>query len=314
MKAYSVDLRERVYQAYQQRKGTVAEVAQQLQVSASFIYKLERQHEALGHVAPLPPGGGPPAPFTPAQEAQLRSWVREQPDATLAELSPRCEREQKVVVSASTLCRVLQKLKLPRKKKTFVAAERDPARRQEFAQAAQDWPAEELIFLDEIGINTDLARGYGRAQPGERVREERPANTPPNTSVIGALGAGGLVSCLAIEGAADGECFSRFVEEMLAPDLQPGQVVLLDNAAIHKSPRVQKAVADAGARLEFLPAYSPDFNPLEECWSKVKTGLRAVAARTRQKLLQGLRRILPTITQEDTRGWFQHAGYNFSST
>lgn len=166
--------------------------------------------------------------------------------------------------------------------------------------------------MDEMGINLDLARSHGRAPSGERLVEKRPVNTPASTSVIGALGAKGMLASLAIEGAVDGECFARFVEECLAPHLRPGHLVFMDNVATHKSERVEKAIGQTGAVLLFLPPYSPDFNPIEECWSKIKAGLRAIAARTKSKLFQGLRKVLTQIQPSDIRGWFSHCGYNFS--
>jgi transposase len=157
-----------------------------------------------------------------------------------------------------------------------------------------------------------MGRSHGRAEPGKRVKEERPVNTPENTTVIGALGAEGMVSCLAVEGAADGEVFCRFIEEMLAPNLKPGQVVLMDNVPTHKSKRIEKAIEQRGAGLVYVPAYSPDLNPIDECWSKVKQTLRTLAARTKEKLMDGLKKALELITPEDIRGWFEHAGYIFT--
>lgn len=183
----------------------------------------------------------------------------------------------------------------------------------EFAVAASDLAGEELVFVDEMGINTDMARRYGRALPGIRVVEKRPVNTPPNTSVIGALGVRGMITCLSVEGAIDSQCFCQFIEQMLVPQLQLGQVVLMDNVSTHKSERVAQAIEGAGAGLVYLPAYSPDFNPIEECWSKIKESLRAGAARTKDKLMGGLTKALATITLQDILGWFNHSGYYFSA-
>lgn len=173
--------------------------------------------------------------------------------------------------------------------------------------------ATDMIFVDEMGINLDMSRAYGRAPKGERVVEEKPANTPSNTTVIGALGAKGLIASLSVEGSADGECFSRFVEQMLAPALEPGQVVLMDNVKTHKSPRVLQAIEAAGAGLVYLPAYSPDLNPIEECWSKMKGILRTKAARAKGKLMAALKEAIEAVTPENIRGWYEHSGYYFSS-
>lgn len=198
------------------------------------------------------------------------------------------------------------------KKKTCRASEANEEERAEFRDLASGLAAEELIFVDETGINVDLGRTYGRSPVGEPIMESRPVNTPQNLSVIGALGARGLLTSLCVEGAVDGECFAQFVEEMLVPELEPGQIVLMDNVAVHKSDRVQKALERAGAVLIFLPPYSPDLNPIEECWSKIKAGLRAVAARTRNKLLRGLKTVLAQITPHHIEGWFRHCGYNLA--
>lgn len=170
-----------------------------------------------------------------------------------------------------------------------------------------------MIFVDEMGINLDMSRSHGRAPKGERVEEKKPANTPPSTTVIGALGAKGLITCMSVEGSADGETFNAFIEQMLAPELKPGQVVLMDNVNTHKSPRVMKAIEEAGAGLIFLPAYSPDLNPIEECWSKVKEHLRAKAARVKSKLMKALKEAIEAVTPENVAGWYEHSGYYSTS-
>ena len=194
-----------------------------------------------------------------------------------------------------------------------MASERNEAERAEFSQSAGECLAgEDLYFVDEMGINIDMSRRYARAPKGERVVEEKPANIPENTSVVGALGAEGMVASMCVKGPVDGECFCQFIEQMLAPNLRPGQVVLMDNLNTHKSKRVEKAIEEAGASLIYLPPYSPDLNPIEECWSKVKTYLRSRAVREKSKLQAALKAAFATITHENIKGWFNHAGYNFS--
>lgn len=164
-----------------------------------------------------------------------------------------------------------------------------------------------------MGINLNLSRHYGRAPRGVRVVEAVPVNTPVNTSFVGALGARKMLAGVCLEGAVDQESFACFAEQMLAPKLKRGQVVLIDNAAPHQSERVQRAIEAVGAILIYLPAYSPDYNPIEECWSKLKAFLRARAARTRKDLWRALQQALATITPQNIAGWFHHAGYYFSS-
>jgi transposase len=167
-----------------------------------------------------------------------------------------------------------------------------------------------LIFVDETGCNLNLARRYGRAPKGVRLVDRSvPRNTPVNRSLVGALSAQGLLTSMEVEGAIDGDAFFVFLEAFLGPCLRPGDVVLMDNLSTHKSARMTEAIQARGAEVIFLPRYSPDFNPIEGAWSKLKAYLRKVAARTPAALAQALDRGLAKITAANARGWFQHAGY-----
>jgi len=310
MKPYPIELRERVWQAVQQRQGTpIAAIAQLFQVSESFIYNLLRQWKQTGSLAPKPHRGGRPAALDKTKLAQLRQMVQEQPDATLAELQQRLCAQTRVQRSRPTICRALQKLGLKRKQKRFFARERDPGKRRAFLRRVQKLDVHKLVFIDEMGANINLSRTHARAPQAQRVEEALPSSTPKGLSVAGALNDHELLATCCLPGAFDAPAFAAFVAQMVAPRLKAGDCVVLDNVALHKSPQVTQAVESAGAQLLPLPAYSPDFDPMEPCWSKVKAYLRQLKARTFKALFKGVAAGLRRITPEDIRGWFAHCGY-----
>jgi transposase len=168
---------------------------------------------------------------------------------------------------------------------------------------AQSW------FLDEFGVHLAMSRAYARAPRGARAVVVEPFQTGGNCSVIGALTLAGVQAPLMIDGPLDGQVLELYVEHLLAPLLQPGDVVFWDNVPTHKNVRVRVLIEATGARIEPLPAYSPDFNPKEECISKVKAELKRVQADTKHKLRNALKRAYAKVTLADIRGWFQHCGY-----
>ncbi len=172
--------------------------------------------------------------------------------------------------------------------------------------------SEELLFLDEFGINLAMTRAYARAPLGARVRVTEPFHHGSNISVISAMGVHGVCAPLMIEGAVNSEVFELYVQHLLVPCLHPGNIVLLDNVKFHYTPKAIELIEAAGARVLYLPAYSPDFNPIEGCIAKLKTALRSFKARTKRKLANALARAIALVTKEDIRGWVEHCGYVFS--
>ena len=170
--------------------------------------------------------------------------------------------------------------------------------------------AERLVFLDESGIDTRLTRTHGRAPQGERARGHAPWKRRRLT-LIAALGLGGIVAMMTITAATDAAVFLAFIEGVLAPALKrrPEAVLVLDNLAVHKTPAVRAALDRAGISYRYLPSYSPDFNPMEPCWAKLKAHFRARAARSMEALEAELPSALRTITPADAQGWFRHCAY-----
>ena len=166
-----------------------------------------------------------------------------------------------------------------------------------------------LKFIDESGTNLGFTRHFGRARPGQRIVEGTPGNSGPHYTLIAALSTCGVEAPWMLEGAMDGTAFEVYVEQVLVPTLHPGDIVIMDNLSIHKAPRIRTLIESAGARLEFLPPYSPDFNPIELCWSKVKTALRAAKARRFELLLDALNDAMGKVTSQDAKAWFAHCGY-----
>jgi len=165
------------------------------------------------------------------------------------------------------------------------------------------------VFLDESGVTTEMTRRYGRALRGERVVEGAPAGHWRTLTLLGALTAEGMLATMTIESPTDGDVFLAYLEQVLCPRLQPGQVVILDNLAAHKVAGVRSLIEARGAQLLYLPPYSPAFNPLEQAWSTLKQRLRAAKARIVEALEQAAAEAIGAITADNAAAWFTHCGY-----
>lgn len=154
-----------------------------------------------------------------------------------------------------------------------------------------------------------MTRSYARSPIGERAICSAPVNYGNNVTIIGALGLSGLVASMSINGSTDGDVFITFIREVLVPELRPNDVIIMDNLNVHKNLEVEKVINKAGSLLIFLPPYSPDLNPIEQCWSKIKAYLRSVEARTRDALDQAITDAIKSITPQDAYSWFSHRGY-----
>jgi transposase len=191
----------------------------------------------------------------------------------------------------------------------MASSERDERRRRSFARYVKGIISERFVFVDECSTNISLSPTYARAPRGERARGKAPRNWGKNVSLVCAIDSGGVKPSMSVEGAVDGRAFETYVERFLAPNLKGGQIVVMDNLSVHKSKRVKRLIEEAGAALLLLPPYSPDMNPIEEVFSKLKATLRKAGARTREALVEATGRALDAITPEDIRGFFSDCGY-----
>lgn len=165
------------------------------------------------------------------------------------------------------------------------------------------------MFLDESGVTTEMTRRYGWGPRSERVSEAVPAGHWRTLTVLAALTTSGVLASMTIESPSDGDVFLAFVEPVLAPRLEAGHVVVLDNLAAHKVPGIRQLIENRGAQLLYLPPYSPDFNPIEQAWSKLKQLLRAVKARMLDQLEPAIAQAIAAITPQNAQAFFRHCGY-----
>jgi transposase len=196
--------------------------------------------------------------------------------------------------------------------KTLAAAERDEQARSAWRRRIGLLDPRRLVFVDECGANIGLVPLRARAPKGERAHGKAPRNRGKNTTLLASMALSGMGPCVAVDGPTTKAVFEAYVEQVLAPSLSPGQVIVLDNLAAHKGERVQKLVETRGCGLLFLPSYSPDFNPIEEAFSKIKGILRRVKARTRGALVEAIGRALDAVSEHDARGFLVHCGYSLS--
>jgi len=171
---------------------------------------------------------------------------------------------------------------------------------------------EKLVFIDESGAKTNMTRLYGRAKAGQRVIDNAPESHWCTTTMISSVRLDGSTACMVVDGATDKEVFQAYVQHILLPTLKAGDIVVMDNLSSHKNNQVKTMIESAGAQLRFLPPYSPDLNPIEKMWSKIKAILRTLKARTEEALINAIAEALEAVTASDAKGWFESCGYTFS--
>jgi transposase len=181
--------------------------------------------------------------------------------------------------------------------------------RSEFWQAMLGILAKDLIFIDESGVNLTLTRLFARSPKGQRAYGTRPQKRGKNVSMIGAISLSGVVAQINLIGSTDGLTFEAFISQRLVPQLWVGACVVMDNCSIHKGAEIEALLNQAGARLIYLPPYSPDFSPIENCWSKIKRVLRSIEARTYPDLAQAIQSAFEQVSLNDLRNWFTHCCY-----
>ena len=194
-------------------------------------------------------------------------------------------------------------------KKSLHAAERDSRenllRREAFVESLRAVAPEDLIYLDESGVSTQMTRLYARAEGGQRVRDAVPGGHWKMLTILGAMSVDGMIAAMTVQAATDREVFLAYLDRVLCPKLRPGHVVVMDNLSSHKVAGVRERIEACGATLTYLPPYSPDLNPIEKAWSKLKQALRANQARTVEALHDAVANLLPTLSANDANAWFR---------
>ena len=284
MPAVSLDLR-RLFLRDRQAGHSIRQIARQYGVSHTGVHRIPIRLEERETLEPKKQRHGP-LPSWAGRERELLEAVEATPDATLAELCVGLK------MSVSVLDRALRVLKITRKKKTLHAAEQD---RPDVREARDAWhgkiaevPAEKLVFVDETSSNTSMTRTHGRCPVGERLVMPVPHGHWMTLTLVCALRTSGLVADRVLDRPLKKFSFLDWVRECLVPTLQKGDVVVMDDLPIHKCPEVGKLIEGAGARLEYLPKYSPDFNPIERAFGRLKAMLKKAQERT----VAGLKELL----------------------
>ena len=247
-----------------------------------------------------------------AYGAVLLGVIEAQVDISLVELAELLRRDHGLPVAPSTVWRFLKRHDITIKK-TAHASEQDrpdvAERRQAWFDSQPDLDPDKLVFIDETGASTKMARLRGRAKRGERCRAAVPLGHWKTTTFTGALRLSGMTAPMVLDGPIDREMFQAYVEQVLAPTLCHGDTIIMDNLPAHRPPAVRAAIEAVGARLLYLPPYSPDFNPIENAFAKLTACLRKAAARTINDLWAAIRDILPLFTPDECANYFTAAGY-----
>jgi transposase len=310
MQALSLDLRERIVKSWQQGQSKSA-IARAFLVSLSSVKRFIKRYQTFGHVEPTMQGHMH-SKLNSGLRKRLARQLEAHPDFTLAQHAAWWNRRhgEDVRVSESLLSRFFFHLGWTRKKKTVGATERTEAEREVFRAMMKTLPVEQVVVLDEIGTRIGLIPLYARAPRGCRAYDHAIQNYGRNVTLLASMTVEGIQAAMTVEGAVNEAVFEAYVRQVLVPTLHPGQIVILDNLSSHKTDRVLDLLTSASCQVLFLPAYSPDFSPIEEAFSKFKAFLRQCRCRTIPALIKAIAQGLDKITAEDARGWFAHAGFS----
>ena len=314
---YSQDLRQRVI-GFMALGGSARAAAMRFDVSVSSAIRWAQRWRAEGHARPRAMGGDRRSRLG-EHRARVLQLVARQPDLTLQEIRGALAASCGITVGLSTVHRFLGAHNLTRKKRPYTRPSRAaPARpdRPDVAEARRVFirrqPAldpKRLVFIDETWAATNMTRRYGRCARGLRLRASVPHGHWKLTTLVAGLRTAGISAPYVFEGAINGQRFRAYIEQMLAPTLAPGDIVLLDNLRSHKVAGIAEAIAARGAQLIYLPPYSPDLNPIEQAFAKYKALLRKAAERTVESLWQTIGRIADLFSPAECRNFFNSAGY-----
>ena len=307
----SQDLRVRVIEAV--RTGASRrQAAARFGVSVSSAIRWVAEWRASGRTAPRAQGGDRRSDRIEAEAAFLLSRVAETPDVTLASWASAVARAGRPGGGQHALALLRPPLHHAEKKSAHAAEQERPdvkARRLAWFEAQPELDPARLVFIDETGASTKMARLRGRAPRGARCRAAIPHGHWKTTTLVAALRLGGMTAPMVIDGAMNGEAFRAYVRHMLAPSLGPGDIVVMDNLPAHKVGGVREMIEAVGARLLYLPPYSPEFNPIEQVFAKIKALLRKAAARTVDALETAIAVALDAFAPNEGADYFTASGY-----
>ncbi|MGZ8163284.1 MAG: IS630 family transposase [Methylobacter sp.] len=299
---YSEDLRLRVAQAVERGK-TTREVSALFQVNPGFVSKIHQLWRRSGTVPSKPIGGYRRAILEPYAET-LMEQITNRPSITLKELQNWLEQAHALSVSIPAIDKFIRQKLGFRYKKTLVAAARE-----QWQAWQQHCDISRLVFLDETGMSTDMRRRYGRRVGGARCVDSAPAGHWQTLTFMAGLRADRITAPWYGDRAMKGEAFKEYLGSQLGPTLKPGDSVICDNLPAHKVAEVEAIIAAQGATLNYWPPYSPDLNPIEQVFAKLKALLRKAAERTVDKLWQSLGAILYQVNAEECLNFFRNSGY-----
>ncbi|WP_156436363.1 IS630 family transposase [Bradyrhizobium pachyrhizi] len=309
-KGYSKDLRVRAVELVESGESA-REAARILNLGASTTIRWMDRWRKTGNVEAKPGTGHSRSPLE-----QHKQWLIEliaaEPDLTLEEIRARLRSQRKAKAGIGSIWRFFDRHSITFKK-TLHAAEQDrPDVAAERAALKAEQPklrAPRLIFIDETAVTTKMVRHYGRSPRGERLVSGVSHGHWKTLTLVAALRIDGLTAPYVIDGAMDGPSFLAYVEQVLAPTLRKGDIVFMDNLRTHKIAGVREAIEAVGARVRYLPAYSPDLNPIEQAFSRLKAALRKGATRTVQALLKLIGKLVKSFAPQVCANYFRHAGY-----
>jgi transposase len=311
---YSEDLRLRVVHAVESGK-TTREVGALYQVSPGFVSNIHQLWQQTGHIHPKQLGGYRRALLAP-YKAALSEQLSNSPSMTLKEVQAWLENEHGLTVSISCIDKFIRHKLGYRYKKTVVACER---KREDAAAAREQWQAwqqscdgAKLVFLDETGLSTDMIRRYGRALGGARCQDSAPAGHWQTLTFIAGLRVDRITAPWCVDQAMTGEAFKEYLRSQLGPTLKAGDIAICDNLPAHKVAEVQGVIEAQGATLKYMPPYSPDLNPIEQVFAKLKTLLRKAAERTYDKLWQTTGQLLDQFQPDERLSLFKNSGYVYN--
>ena len=309
MKAYSEDLRERVVAVVGDGMPT-AEAATLFQVGWTTVKRWMNMFAETGSLNPKPRPGRP-CKITKDQYPLLAEQIKAHPDEVLDKQCEMWNEAHGVNVSRATMSRTLAKMAHTIKKKTKRAAERNEEARASYRERAAKFDPRRLVIFDESGTKIGMTPNNAWSPEGERASVSEIHNQGENVSVLASLTTKGMGAVMTVNGAADADVLVAYIEKVLVPTLRPGQIVIMDNLSTHKDSRVAALLKEAQCQLVFLPAYSPDFSPIEEAFSKLKSIVRRLKATTRDELEAAIAKAVEAISGKDAKGWFRHCGYDF---